>query len=132
MVLPRLIHPVDVELEQQDAGSTHYDRDAREPVQRVARKIKVTVPGQVKWGAFQDVDDYEAGPISDASGYVLFRYVDLTARSATVNKGDRITKIGQQERDLYINRLMPVGHYPDQGGAAMVKAFFSDRQPAVP
>ena len=71
-----------------------------------------------------------AGAIQDASGYVLFRYVDLEAKSVVLKQNDRFLKLGKLDADVYVTALRPNGHYTDQGGATMVKAFFKDRQPS--
>jgi hypothetical protein len=74
-------------------------------------------------------------------GYVLFRLVDVRAAANRAGFGqyrlkqnDRFLKFGvgpnAVETDLYIVDLRYSGHYPDQGGASLVKAFFEDRNPS--
>ncbi len=130
MPIPNLLHPVPIEIEQLDKGNTYYDDDAREPIQFAARKTKITVSGQVNWGAAMAADHERTGAVENASGYVLFRYVDLEAAGVVLQREDRFTSIGGVVTDVYVDRLVPRGHYPDIGGPTMVKAYFVDRQPA--
>lgn len=138
MVMPNLIHPVPIVIEQIDqerqednAGDgTWFDDDFREPVQQAARAASIQCPGQPKWGSSSRLGASLAGAESEATGYVLFRYVDLEAKSITLRKNDRFTLIGKQATDVYIVSLRPEGHYTDQGGATLLKAFFKDRQPS--
>lgn len=119
-------------IQQLDLAATIQDEDYREPVAQAARSSKKTVNGQVAWGGDADLAYTKGGVQLKADGYVLFRYVDLAAAtpSITLRDNDRFTKLGLLEVDVYIVKLQPVGHYTDQGGATMVKAFFMDRQPA--
>lgn len=130
MVLPNLIHPVPVIIEQWVAGETIYDEDTREPIQQAARSVRQTVNGQVSWTLKDDVIIAEGGTRLSADGYVLFRYVDLSAAGVTLQKQDAIKKIGWMDVNVYIIAMKPCGHYPDQNGASMVKAYFNDRAPS--
>lgn len=130
MPIPRLIHPVPVTIEQIDKSATIYDEDAREPIQFAARPVKKTLNGQVKWQSQFSESNTRAGTIEGASGYVLFRQIDLTAKAIVLQLEDRLSRIGTRDTDVYITNLRPVGHYPDQGGHTMIKAFFDDRQPS--
>lgn len=130
MPVPRLIHPVPVTIQQIDKSATIMDEDAREPIQSAARPVSKTLNGQVKWQSQFDEQNTRVGTIESASGYVLFRQIDLTAKSIVLQNEDRISRIGTSDTDVYITNLRPVGHYPDQGGHTMIKAFFDDRQPS--
>ena len=130
MVLPNLLHPVPVQIEQIKRTSTPQDDDYREPVQQAIRSPRVTVQGQVKWGADDRAQPAKYGSESESQGYVLFRYVDLKAAGITLQQGDRIVKVGNVEVDVYIIQLRPEAHYPDQNGPSTVKAFFRDRHPS--
>jgi len=132
---PNLIHPVPVELEQIDksdqatGGATFFDDDFREPVQQVERKVKVQLVGQVMWDHSNELTASKIGAEEDAAGYVLLRFVDLSAKSVVLVQNDRFTKLGKEDTDVYIIKIMPLGHYTDQSGATLVKAFFADRTP---
>ncbi len=131
MVMPNLIHPVPVTIQQFDIAATIQDDDYREPVQQAARKANVTiVRGQPKWSGEKDLTYTKGGVQLKADGYVLFRYKDLEAASVELRDNDRFTLIGKQVVDVYIVKLRPLGHYTDQSGETLVKAFFMDRQPA--
>jgi hypothetical protein len=129
-MVPNLLNAVDVYVEQLSTSTTIYDDDFREPVQQVDHAQVKHLRGQVQW---LDADDLKVTPVGNeenATGYVVFRYVDLETQSVALKINDRITKLGNQTTDLYIIKLTPCGHWADQGGATMVKAYFADRQPS--
>lgn len=134
-MLPRLLHPVAVQIEQIARASTIVDADYREPVQQAIRSPRITCPGQVNWSMDDRVRASLIGAERESEGYVLFRRCDLRALGiAELKQNDRIVAIGAGANarpvDLYIIGLRFEGHYPDQGGAALVKAFFKDRNPS--
>lgn len=129
-MLPNLIHPVDVHIEQLDKASTVYDDDFREPVQQAAHAVVKYLKGQVSWGESKQLGTTAAGVEENAAGYVLFRYIDLEKAGVTLKLNDKIVKLGKIATDLYITKIAPCGHYQDQGGATLVKAYFMDRQPS--
>lgn len=130
MPIPNLIHPVPIKIRQISKLTTHYDEDAREPIQHAARSVTKTVNGQVKWASQFKLGHTRAGATEKAAGYVLFRNVDLVAKSIVLQDNDQIIQIGTRDTDVYINELEPTGHYPDTGGHTMIKAFFQDRAPS--
>lgn len=130
MPLPNLLHPVPVVIRQIDKANTHYDSDFREPVQRVARRNNVTLPGQIAWANDKRVQYTRGGNRYDADGYVLFRYVDLNAAGITLAVDDRFITLGGLAVNVYIKHFQPMGHYTDAGGPTLVKAFFGDKDPA--
>jgi hypothetical protein len=111
-------------------AATLYDEDTREPIQQAEHYSSVTVPGQVSWVDTSKMEPTKGGIIQNAQGYVLFRKVDLDALSFMIQINDRITKMGHVDADVYVERIEWLGHYPDQIGPSLVKAFFSDRLPA--
>lgn len=124
-IVPNLIHPVDVTIEQINRAATIYDDDAREPVQAAARKSQVVVPGQPRWGSSRRLEATAGGPVDNATGYVLFRPIDLEAAGVDLQINDRLRFQG---RELYIVRLQPAGHYG--GVSKLTRAYFADREPA--
>lgn len=130
MPVPNLLHPVDCTISRIDRAGTLYDTEAREPVQAAKRAVSVVVPGQAKWFSENELNVQAAGPDKVSRGYVLFRKVDLDARGFMIAVDDRITGQGFLIDEVYIIRIEPIAHYPDQGGATMFKAHFSDRNPA--
>lgn len=130
MVLPRLIHPVPVSIERISKATTPMDAEFAEPIGAARRLAPVTVQGQPKWMAEQEIDVDGSGAKVKTRGYVLFRYVDLSAASVVLQLNDRLLSQGFIAGSWYIVKLEPVAHYPDQGGATMVKAWISDRAPA--
>lgn len=135
MVLPNLIHPVPITLELINRAGTSIDPDIGEPIQRAARAVPIVCPGQVKWVAKNSLRMAFGGMVEDADGYVVFRRVDLRALGVTdLQMNDRITAMGAgtglYAGEWYITRTEPFGHWQDQGGAALLKAWFKDRNPA--
>jgi phosphoribosylaminoimidazole (AIR) synthetase len=88
------------------------------------------VKGQPNWDIQSSSTATKGGIESEAAGYVLFRYIDLSAAGVTLKQQDRIIKMGHIDTDVYIIGLKPIGHYQDQNGASLVKAFFTDRAPS--
>jgi len=127
MTRPRLIHPVAILVEPSVVAETIYDEDAREPVQHLRRAASVELPGQVNWGQSADLEMTEGGAVMGADGYIVFLKEDLDALSVTLKINDRIKKTGWNVVDLYIVRLQWMGHYPDMGGATLLRAWFRDR-----
>lgn len=129
-MIPSLLHPVPVVIAGKSTETSDFDEDAREPIGNPDQEDDKTIDGQVKWRGQFDVEEEIAGVEENAAGYVLFRYVDLAAAGHVLETFDQIKKIGTVDTDVYVIRLAPIGHYPDQSGPTMVKAYFADRQPA--
>lgn len=130
MPLPRLLHPVNIQIQQWIPGETMFDDEAREAIKQVKLAPLVICPGQVSWNTKDEVVLDAVGSKLVANGYILFRYVDLKARNITLNVQDNIKKIGWQTVNLFIISDKPCGHYADQDGASLVKAYFSGRHPS--
>lgn len=134
-MIPNLIHPTPITMQQIMRGAAVEDPDYRELVQTAVYGAAVIVPGQVKWKSSQAFRLERGGTLDGSDGYVLFRIVDLQAAGITeLHINDKITQFGTGanaiQRQVYIVMLEPNGHYPDNGGATMVKAYVKDRQPA--
>lgn len=134
-MLPRLMHPVPVEVEKLQRAVAPMDPDYAEPTQQAVRGPRITVPGQVKWGMDERLRATLTGAEQESEGYILFRRTDLRRVGLIeIAQNDRFTAIGTGlnlvEVDLYVVGLRYEGHYPDQGGPALVKAFFKDRFPS--
>lgn len=135
MTLPRLIHPVAVEVEKIQRAVTLVDPDYAEPIQQAERGPRITVPGQIKWGMDERLRATLTGAEQESEGYVLFRRIDLRAVGLIeIAQNDRFTSLGtgpnKVDVDLYVVGLRYQGHYQDQGGAPLVAAFFKDRFPS--
>lgn len=133
MPLPNLIHPMPTDVQSLDVDATIQDDGYNEPVQTVTYSATFTVPGQWKWMSARELQVQDIGAAEYSTGYVLFRLVDLRAQGKAIKRGDRIagygSGTGRIELDVYVTRLVYEGHYPDQLGPALVKAYFNDRQP---
>ena len=129
MVRPNLIHPVNVQIEQGDKANTKFDENAREPVRKMTLISAITLSAQVKWKNTDNPQPEFQGVTEDSNGYLLFRFFDLTKAGVTLARGDKIIKIARATYELFITQLIPAGHYPDQNGPSLLKAFFADRNP---
>jgi hypothetical protein len=136
MPMPRLIHPIPVEIRKADRKFTAaYDDNFREPVGQVRRKQKpIKLRAQLK---IKDTDAATAtagGVQEQSNGYLLFLTADLKRAGVTIEIGDRVVKLGEgdnaREVDYYITKFYWRGHYPAAGGPTLLKAFFMDRQPS--
>ncbi len=105
-----------------------------EPVGQVKRFPRLKLYAQVQWGLDKSLRASEMTVTEACDGYLLFLTASLVAERATVVPGDRIVQIGEgpleQEVDLYIVSLKWMGHYPDQKGPTLLRAYFSDRTPS--
>lgn len=134
MANPRLLHPLPTSVQSVNVADTIQDNGYAEPVQNVTYDPVFTVPGQWKWWTDKElrVND-DSGASESSTGYVLFRRADLRALGKDIKRGDRIAGYGagaaRVELDVYVVKLRYEGHYADQGGPALVKAYFADRQP---
>lgn len=132
MVLPRLIHPIPTQIQPVLPSSTIQDDGYNEPVQDVSYGDTYTINGQWKWYSDKELSQLRYGTQELSDGYVLLRVRDLAALGKTLSRGDRIAGYGsgngRLELDLYVVKVRYEGHYPDQGGPSLVKAFFKDRQ----
>lgn len=126
---PDLVHPIPIEIEQIDKDSTFYDDDAREAIRDAARPEVKKLSAQVSWSVKDDPAPEKMGISEETRGYLLFKKKDLSGESVTINRGDKISKIGHDTVELYVLGLTPAGHYPDQGGATLLQAYFGDRNP---
>lgn len=126
---PRLIHPIPVELELLNSAETIYDPDTKEPDVAAKRTTK-QLQAQVRWFNKDRLRGRSTGPRQEADGYLLFRRTDLVAEGIEINTGDKIVRIGHiQNASYFVTELRPMGHYPDQGGAGLLRADFNDREP---
>mgnify|MGYP001027104161 CR=1 FL=1 len=134
-MLPNLLHPVVIQIQVLLREDGVMDDDYREPVQQPAYADAVSAPGQVHWGQDERLRSTLAGAELESDGYILFRRVDLrNVGIDELKQNDRFISIGSGANaravDLYIVGLRLIGHYSDQQGASMVKAYFRDRFPS--
>lgn len=127
MPVPNLTHPVPCWIQSLDRGETFFDEDLREPIQSEVHGPTIICPGQVMWVMDQKMSLSNSGVDEDSDGYVLFRFIDLNAKGIVLKREDRFIRLGKQDVDVYVIGLQPIAHYPDQGGATMIKAFFRDK-----
>jgi hypothetical protein len=132
----RLLHPVPVFIRRiNKAGTPVMDHRLREPVGQVAREATpIELRAQVFVGPTDSPTESELNVTEHSSGYLLFRTSELRAASVTLQRGDKVVKIGygDDSRDVayYLTSHDFLGHYPSAGGPTLLKFYFSDRHPA--
>lgn len=133
-MIPRLLHITPIYIRQKNTENTLYDNNAREPVGRVATGSLVQLDGQVMWKN-QRIYIGSTGVIENTSGYILFRRKDLEKAGVILQQGDNIVQMGKSgaliDVNLYINGFDYRGHYADQNGWTLLKAWFKEKQPAT-
>lgn len=133
---PNLLHPIPVYLSRVEKDFTALqDANLHEPIGQVKRPQAPTkLYAQISWGMDKRISQGEGGALLDSDGYLLFRTSDLRDKYITLQIGDRIAQIGEEKAkqnvDLYLIAFKWMGHYPDQQGASLVKAYFEDRSPS--
>jgi len=130
--LPRLLHPTPVKIRKSNRAATKYDRQAREPVGKVARGPVIPLFAQVSWKNEKFTIEREGGT-TVVDGYLLFLRTDLERLGIDIEYQDQIIEMGTgaalREVNLYVEAIQYRGHNPNYGGHTLVKAWFSDKDP---
>ena len=126
MVQPRLIHPVNVVIQQIDRTATNWDPDFKEPIDEedVAYQDPVTLKGQVNYMSFEQMVSAPASWVKDSIGRIVFRKKDLTAAGITLDLMDKIISIDGEDVTLFILEARPQGHYQH---STLIFAFFGEK-----
>jgi hypothetical protein len=122
-MIPRIIQPVTVRVEQVNGPATTVDPVFGEPVGPVAR-TPIDLPGQVRElrGDALTMTSGGASPLSNAVGRIVFDRLTLEARGVTLHKGDRITAIAGRVVDFRVLRMENHGYY--RGAPYLVHAYY--------
>lgn len=123
-MVPRLIHPVVIVVEQIDAAAQVIDSLFNQPI-GAPPKVTRTLRGQVKTARAQSLQPTAGGnsPAANSDGHVAFLVAELAAAGVTLRVGDVITSEGGIAVRHRITRLDPRGTY---GGIHhMLFAYFS-------
>jgi hypothetical protein len=129
MVLPRLIHPVNVTIETIDKARTLYDPMTRSVIGQPLR-TSVTIKAQLNNRRHDQVTMDPGGRETDGDGYILARLRDLERAGVTIEIGDKITKLGRRDVAYFITRKEFKAGYSDQDGHTLVRFFYNDRSPS--
>lgn len=123
-MVPRLIHPVTVVVEQIDPAAQVLDATFREPI-GAPTKITRTLRGQVNTRRSQAMAPTPAGndPAANSDGHVVFEVAALAAQGVTLRQGDVIVSEGGYSVRHRITRLEPHGTYG--GRHHLLFAYFS-------
>lgn len=131
---PPLIEPITVTVSQVDESSTQYSgglSGRHETVNSVVRK-DVSFQAQVVFGnTQQDTDFSQFGADENTGGYLVVRRQDLKDASIDLKRGDKITKLGDQEVELYLLHGLnkPAAQFTSLGTFTLERVFFADRKP---
>lgn len=129
--IPFLIEPNEVLVEQIDDSLTVTDEHAREPIGQVMRSTTVTLSAQVvvtNWATPAWKLGGQGGVSEASAGRVAFLYRELIAAGVTLKRGDRITSIAANVRNLYLTRRKLTGH---MSGATNIEVWeFEDKKPS--
>ena len=126
---PRLIHPIPVEIRQISRTKTKWDDKAREPIGRIVRDNVVQLEAQVRWVRIeQPIADFN-GIRHDSKGTLTFRYRDLDEAGITLVRGDKVSKIGNRNTDMFLDHFEDAGNYQDFSGATLLVVTMVDRDP---
>lgn len=130
MVLPNLIHPVNVTIKRHDSSAQVFQ--GTEPMHGARSSASFTIQAQVKWLREDEQNMMEGGIRPRSDGYILIRRKDLQDAGVDIGEGDQISAIGWQTGlMLFVVRTEPIASYPDQDGPTLVKYHFQDRKPTA-
>lgn len=133
--VPELIEPIEVKFEQIDKGSTPYSSGLsgrREIINHVERDVEKTIQAQVVFGNVdQKTVPQEIGADEQVKGYLVVRYQDMLNLGVDLERGDKITQLGQLEVEYFLLHSQgdPAAHFTSIGGFTLTRLFFSDRTP---
>lgn len=130
MPVPRLIHPVWVQIEAVDKPHTPFDADLRQPI-RTVRRSAVRIPAQVRIRALSEPEYEATGLDEDVEGWLTVRVLDCARKSYTPKVGDRLVAVGKRTVEYYLRMIQDEGHYGSAGGATLMRLYFEDRRPAT-
>lgn len=100
-------------IEQKDLAETVLDDRAREPIAQAAHTAVLELDAQVSWSKTQSVSfkfGGQGGQSTGARGYLVFSKRQLTQKSVTLGKGDRVTSIAGIATDVYLTEQFFGGH----------------------
>lgn len=105
-MLPAVLNPVDIVVDQRSVATTAIDPDFDEPLGAAARGASITLRGQVNYGSASGHHERlvrsRTGDEAASSGHLLFRKKDLDDAGVTIGKGDRVSSIAGVSVDLEI------------------------------
>lgn len=128
-----LIQPIDVIVEQIDKTATPFPSGVtgrKFPSNTIVRKTQITLPAQVVFGdRDQKGNPTQMGTDEQRKGYIVIRYADLASQNVTLQRGDKIIKMGQLNAELFLTHSSgdPAAHIA--GVFNLVRMFFQDRNP---
>lgn len=128
-----LIEPVDIIIEQIDKTNTPFPDGAsgrKFPMNHVVRATPFIIEAQVVHGDFSQTQNHtQLGTDEQQKGYLVLRFEDLNNKGKTLQRGDKITKMGQLDVELYLSHSSGDPAAQIGGSFQLVKMFFLDRNP---
>ena len=136
--MSNLIQAINVTIEQIDKTLTQFGgglSGRKFPVNSVVRKSAFTIPAQVVHGDRDQKGNFtQLGADEQRKGYILVRFEDLKNLGREIKRGDKITKMGQFNVELFISHSSGdlAAHFTGIGGFSLVRIPFQDRDPVGP
>lgn len=136
--IPDLIEPIPVEIQPLDKANTPASTGVagrREFSGTRKRKTTVILQAQVVFGDRDIKTKFtQLGPDEQIKGYILVRFKDLKDKGLVLKRGDKITKLGQLNVELFLTHGQgdPAAHFTSIGSGGeftLVRAPFGDRNP---
>lgn len=125
---PRLIWPAPLHIEKLIRGGAPENTNARELVGD-AERVEYVIPAQ-RGNAIRHLPGFsQEGNDSEISCWFVVRIVDAKRINYTPGRGDRVTKHGKWNEELYVQVIEPAGHYSD--GPTLLRLYCADRAPAM-
>ena len=123
-MIPRLIHPIQVLVEQVDVEATEVDPDFRESrsMQGATFQPGTCLAAQIRWGAKDEYRRSLGGDEYKADGHFTFLVDELARVGLTLHKGDRVSSVADQTMRYRITEIRPAGHY--HGRHYLIEAVF--------
>ena len=133
--IPELIEPIKVTIKQLDKAKTVMSggvNGMREVVNAPVLSAPIMLDAQVAFGDSEQLGIMSSlGTEEQVKGYMVLRYADLDALTTKLQRGDRISKLGQLDVEYYLlhGQGDPAAHFSSIGGFTLTRMFFSDRNP---
>lgn len=133
--VPELIEPIEVVIKQLDKVKTVQNggvNGMREIVNAPILSPDIKIQAQVAFGDSEQLGIMsQLGTEEQVKGYMVLRYADIASLAVKLQRGDRVTKLGQLDVEYYLlhGQGDPAAHFSSIGGFTLTRMFFSDRNP---
>jgi len=122
---PKLIHPIEFEVQNINTSSTTYDNDFDEPTGAVVYETVQKLQGQVRYYEMNRVDATAAGFEYRGDGYLLIYEED----ASKIKLMAKISKIDGKTVEYYVREIAPAAHYESSN---FRRVYFEAREKGTP